>query len=131
MFRLYGSLIKAWNINVIIPVPLHKKRRRQRGYNQAEIIARHLGKICEVTVNEKAVKRVKHTKAMKELNDKERKHNLKNAFQVTKYWQQEKNVLLIDDIYTTGSTINSISELLKEEGAEKVMFFTISIGQGF
>ena len=131
LFRLYGDKLKAWDIDVIIPIPLHKKRKKKRGYNQAEILAKHLGELSGIRVETKAVVRVKNTKPQKELTDKERSKNLNNAFQVTKYWKGEKRVLLIDDIYTTGNTIDAVSKVLKEKGAEKVMFFTISIGQGF
>jgi len=131
LFRLYGDELKAWDIDVIIPIPLHKKKRRKRGYNQAEILAKHLGKLSGIRVDTKAVVRVKNTKPQKELSDKERRKNLEKAFQVTKYWKREKHVLLIDDIYTTGNKIDAVSKVLKEKGAEKVMFFTISIGQGF
>lgn len=129
--RLYGHHIREWGIDIIIPIPLHRKRRRKRGYNQAEILAVELGKRCNVEVNKKAVIRATNTRPQKELNDKARKKNVRSAFQVTKYWQKMKNVLLIDDIYTTGNTIDSVAQLLKEKGAEKVYFLTISIGQGF
>lgn len=131
LFRLYGKQIREWGIEVIIPVPLHRKKRRMRGYNQAEIVAEHLGKLTGIKVDTKSVIRRKYTKPQKELNDKERRKNLKDAFEVTKAWEKEKNVLLIDDIYTTGSTIDTIAEKLKNEGAQKVCFLTISIGQGF
>lgn len=131
MYRLYGHKLKEWGIQVIIPIPLHKKRRRKRGYNQAEIIAKHLGHLSGIPVDTKAVVRVQNTKPQKELNDKERKANLKDAFQIKKEWKSPENVLLIDDIYTTGNTIDSVAGLLKRNGAHKVCFLTISIGQGF
>lgn len=129
--RLYGHKLREWGIDVIIPIPLHPKRKRKRGYNQAELLAVELGKRCHIAVNKKAIVRVTNTKPQKELNDKERKRNLQHAFRTTKYWNEVKNVLLIDDIYTTGNTIDSVAQLLREKGAEKVYFLTISIGQGF
>lgn len=129
--RLYGHLLKEWQVDVIIPVPLHRKKLRKRGYNQAEIVAVHLGKMTGIPVNKDAVVRKKYTKPQKELNHKERRKNLKNAFVVKEYLGHAKNVLIIDDIYTTGSTIDTISEELKKTGVQKVWFFTISIGQGF
>lgn len=131
LWRLYGKLIKAWQIDVIVPVPLHWRRRRDRGYNQAEIIARHLGRLSGIPVNCKAIKRVRYTRPQKELNDKDRKKNLKEAFRVTRYWKKESKVLIIDDIYTTGNTIDSAAQELRKNGAEKIWFLTISIGQGF
>lgn len=131
LFRLYGELIRRWEIDAIIPVPLHWRRRRKRGYNQAEIIAKHLGKLANIPVDTKAVVRVRNTKPQKELSHKDRRRNLKNVFRVTKYWKRRKRVLVIDDIYTTGNTIDAVAKVLKEKGAHKVWFFTISIGQGF
>lgn len=130
-WRLYGSKLKEWDIDVIIPIPLHPKRRRKRGYNQSEILATELGKHCGIPVERKAVARVINTRPQKELNDKARKKNVEEAFCVTKYWKHARNVLLIDDIYTTGNTIDSVASILREKGAEKVYFLTISIGQGF
>lgn len=131
LFRLYADWIQKWKIDVIIPIPLHHRRQRKRGYNQAELVARHLGKLTHIRVDTKSVIRVHHTKPQKELSQKERQKNLKTAFRVTKRWKTGQNVLLIDDIYTTGSTINSVAKVLKEKGAHKVFFLTISIGQGF
>lgn len=129
--RLYGNKLREWGIDVIIPIPLHPKRRRKRGYNQAEILAEALGKRCKIPVDKKSLIRAVNTRPQKELNDKERKRNLSEAFRVTKHWKKAKNVLLIDDIYTTGNTIDSATRILREKGAEKVYFLTISIGQGF
>jgi ComF family protein len=130
-WRIYGDKLREWEIDVIIPIPLHRKRRRKRGYNQSEILAEELGKRCNVPVEHHSVVRVVNTRPQKELNDKERKKNLTQAFRVTNHWKKAKNVLLIDDIYTTGNTIDSVAQILKQKGAEKVYFLTISIGQGF
>lgn len=131
MYRLYGEKLAEWGIEVIIPVPLHKRRKRKRGYNQAEIIAKHLGRISGIPVETKAVARTHNTKPQKELNNKDRKKNLREAFRVSQAWNCPKNVLLVDDIYTTGNTIDAVARVLKEKGAYKVFFLTISIGQGF
>jgi len=129
--RLYGDKLREWGIEVIIPIPLHPKRRRKRGYNQAEILAKALGDRCKIPVDKESIIRGVNTRPQKELNDRERRKNLSKAFRVTKHWKKAKNVLLVDDIYTTGSTIDSVAQVLKENGAEKVYFLTISIGQGF
>lgn len=131
MARLYGTLVRAWGVEVIVPVPLHRKKKRLRGYNQAEIIARHLGTKLAIPVASDIVVRTRYTEPQKKLNDKERKKNLQHAFQVTEKLKNYKNILLIDDIYTTGSTMNEIARELKQAGVRKVWFFTISIGQGY
>lgn len=130
MYRLYKEKIRDWNVTCIIPIPLHRNRKRQRGYNQAEIIAKHLGKLMGIKVDTKAVERIQNTKPQKELGPKERRRSLQQAFRIKKGWKCERSVLLIDDIYTTGSTIDCVAKVLKGYGVSKVWFLTISIGQG-
>ena len=131
MARLYGNLIRFWGVEVIVPIPLHRRKKRLRGYNQAAVIAKQLGKIIGIPVDCNSIVRNRYTRPQKELNDKERKQNLKQAFSVTNKWKNYKRVLLIDDIYTTGSTIDTVAEELKKNGVQKVWFLTISIGQGY
>ena len=126
----FGRLIEKWEIGQIIPVPLHTRRRRQRGFNQAEEVARALGKNVGIPVSTKVVCRSRDTTPQKELSHKERSHNLHNAFEVSSKEQLNANVLVVDDIYTTGSTVNEMARVLKESGVRKVYFLTISIGQG-
>lgn len=131
LYRLYGEWIQSWKIDLIIPVPLHRNRRRKRGYNQAEIVAKHLGKLMNIPVDTKAVIRNKYTKPQKILDNKERRKNLKDAFEVRKPELKFRNILLIDDIYTTGSTIDEIAKILMRKRHNKIWFLTISIGQDF
>lgn len=131
MARNYGDLIRAWGVDVIVPIPLHRKKERSRGYNQAAIIAKQLGEIMGIPVDCKLLVRNRYTRPQKELNDKERKKNLNQAFSVTKRLGNDMSILLIDDIYTTGSTMDAAAEELKKNGVQKVWFLTISIGQGY
>lgn len=131
LWRSCEKAVRSWDIDVLIPIPLHKSRRRARGFNQAELIAVRLGEKLKIPVAADILVRVRKTKAQKELSDQERKINLKNAFQVVKNEVKSKNILLIDDIYTTGSTIDAASAVLLEAGAEKVYFLSISIGRGY
>ena len=130
MAQCYGDQIKRWGIQEIIPVPLHRRRQRRRGYNQAAILAEELGKLVHIPVNEKAIFRIRNTRPQKELDDAQRAGNLKGAFAVAGQEKVKPVVLVIDDIYTTGSTIQRVAKMLKTAGAEKVYFLTISIGQG-
>ena len=125
-----GDAVKQWKIEEIIPVPLHRSRQRIRGYNQAQILAEELGKRLDLPVNKDAVKRIQKTRPQKVLGSRDRIRNLKGAFGVTKSWIPKKCVLVIDDIYTTGNTIHRVAKVLKNAGAQKVYFLTISIGQG-
>ena len=85
----------------------------------------------KLPVDSKAIVRCKYTQPQKTLNDKQRKKNLKNAFRIRKSYPTEKNILVIDDIYTTGSTVDGVAKMFLEKGHNKVWFLTISIGQDF
>lgn len=124
-----GDTIRSWKIEAIVPVPLHRQRMEKRGYNQAEIIARELAEGLGLPMESRAVRRVLNTRPQKELDDKERRRNIRKAFVCTKLpW---KKVLVVDDIYTTGSTIDGVSLALKRAGVQEVYFLTIAIGTGF
>ena len=129
--QLKGHIIRSWQPDCIIPIPLHKSRYRRRGFNQAELIARELGKSTGIEVVNNLLIRTKNTKAQKTLNDKERAQNVKKAFQVRHNVVKYKKVLLIDDIYTTGTTIDACAKILKEAGVEKVYSVTLCIGRGY
>lgn len=131
MLQRYRDSIRRWNITTIIPIPLSKKRRRARGYNQAEILAKGLGKNLNIPVDCKNLIRVKDTRPQKQMDVRGRKKNLSHAFRWRGKEKIRGNVLLVDDIYTTGSTIDSAAAELKKAGAREVYFLTISIGQGY
>lgn len=134
MYRAFGKWIEKCCPDALIPVPIHKERYRKRGYNQAEVLARELGRCSGVPVLSEYLIRVKNTLPQKELSEKERVQNLKEAFYVRKMTQElYKNmncVIIIDDIYTTGSTMEACAKVLREEGIRTVYFLCISTGQG-
>ena len=127
----YEAIIKSWNADVLIPVPLHKSKLRKRGYNQAEIIANSIGKLLDIPVDSQLLNRNKKTLAQKELNDKERLKNLENAFNIGEKVVKYNKVILVDDIYTTGTTIDSCSKILIDAGVDKVYYISLCIGKGF
>lgn len=129
--RKYGTLLEEWGIDLIVPVPLHRKRRLQRGYNQAEVLAKELGRLTGIPVDCSAVIRKRDTQPQKVLDNKERRKNLYQGFSLRKEWDVPKRILVVDDIYTTGSTIEGVSRALCHNCVNKVWFFTISIGQDF
>lgn len=129
--RIYGDIISGYNADVIIPVPLFEKKLRTRGYNQSEIIARELGKIIDIPVDSEILIRTRDTRPQKELNDQERRNNLKNAFQVTKNVVEYKKIILLDDIYTTGATMDECSAALKRAGVEHIYPVCVCIGKGY
>lgn len=134
ILKKYRSTLLNWKPDIIIPIPLHLTKLRKRGYNQAALVAKELGKYLRVTVDIKGFRRVRGTVPQKGLNPAERRMNLEGAFSVREHLRaalKGKTVLLIDDIYTTGSTMDEAARTLKKEGAEKVFYLTISIGQGY
>ena len=127
----YEKWIRQKNVQLIVPVPLHKNRQKKRGYNQAELFARALGTRLNIPVCTNLLVRERNTVPQKELNDTERKNNLKNAFKITQNIVQLSCILLVDDIYTTGSTMDAIATVLKRAGYRDIYFICASIGKGF
>lgn len=113
------------NPDLIIPVPLHPKKLRQRGFNQSVILARAL--FDNKLVDHSILERVRNTAPQTGLNGKERRRNLKNAFQITdKKSVNNKKIVLVDDVFTTGTTVNECARILKRAGAKKVMVLTLA-----
>lgn len=127
----YTRWMKEKGIEAILPVPMYRWKEKERGYNQAAVFAAALAKRWKLPMEKKIVRRNRNTVPQKELNDVERKKNLSGAFEVIPEHRNYKRILLVDDIYTTGSTIDAVAAVLKEAGVEKVYFLCISIGEGF
>jgi len=130
MLKQMEATIREWNPEIIIPIPLHKRRKRKRGYNQSALLAKELSERLYIPFAENILIRNRYTEPQKKLGHVLRKRNLHNAFTVVKPVKMIKRVLLIDDIYTTGNTLNEAARKLKEAGIENVYFLTVSIGQG-
>lgn len=127
----YYSWIKRQGIEAIVPVPMYIWKKRRRGYNQAEVFAKRLGAQLQLPVECNLVKRTRNTRPQKELNDVGRKENLKKAFKIVASIVKYRKVLLVDDIYTTGSTMDAVTEVLLEAGVEEVYFICVCIGRGY
>lgn len=125
----YEKKLKEWKIGLILPIPLHWKRKRKRGYNQAEILARELGKRTGLAVCTDRLLRIRNTRPLKLFDRKERMEVLQGAFAVRSSSDFPENILLIDDIYTSGSTMEHAAGILKRAGVQNVYFLTVSIGQ--
>lgn len=123
--KIYGFLKKY---DIILSVPLYKKNARQRGYNQSELISRKIAKTTGIVLERNNLIKARETQKQSTLNKIEREKNVKNAFQV-KNGDKIKNrkIILFDDIYTTGSTANECSKILKEEGAKEIAVMTLAI----
>lgn len=129
-YRLHGEKLRLLQADAIIPVPLHKNRYRKRGYNQAEEFAKELSLLLNVPVKRDLVKRVKSTKALKNLDVAGRQNNLKKAFLIMQNDVKLKTIILVDDIYTTGATLDEISRVCKESGVENIYSLTVAVGNG-
>ena len=113
--------------SLLLPVPLHIKRLRDRGFNQSLLLAKEMGKKYKLPVNFSLLKRCKFTLTQTGLNKAEREKNIKGAFVVTdKKKVAGENIILIDDVYTTGATINECAKVLLKAGAQKVAVLTLS-----
>ncbi len=117
--------------DVIIPVPTGRQREKKRGYNQAELLAKRLGKRWSVDVDTVSLCRKKETKPLRSLTPAEREAALADAFGVEKNCRHRiegKTILLIDDIYTTGATADACSRALLQAGAKDVYFLSLASG---
>lgn len=115
------------NIDTIVPVPLHRKRKRKRGYNQSALISRAISQNINVPVDEVNLQRVKNTKSQTKLNFAQRLENVIDAFHVKDTKKiKGKTILLIDDVITTGSTINACAKQLILSNAKEVFALSVA-----
>lgn len=124
----FKSYVEAANIKYIIPVPLHKSKLKSRGFNQSELLAKELSKYLNIPVETNYLKRVKNTRDQKGLTREERLHNLDLAFLSKKFSTDIDNILLIDDVYTTGTTIEKCAQALKMSGGKNIYFLAVCTG---
>ena len=127
--KLLGRKLKGLGIEAIVPVPMYPAKERKRGYNQAEVYARAVSAHLHIPVFRDAVRRVRNTAPMKELDARGRRNNLKKAFIVSQNDVKFKCILIVDDIYTTGSTIDEIAHEFRMAGVQKIYCLTLAIGQ--
>ncbi len=124
------SLPKLPKQSVFVPIPLHPSRRRIRGFNQAEMIARVLSKRFDIPIRTDILKRVRKTVPQVDMKNREdRLNNMKDVFRVNKeaiQSVQQHIIILVDDVYTTGATIQSACEALKRAGVKRVWGLTIA-----
>lgn len=115
------------NMDFIIPVPLYKKDYKKRGYNQTEILSKYISKILKICYNDKILFKTRKTRKQHNLNQKERKENLIDCFEVLQPEKVKgKNILLCDDVITTGSTLNECAKILKEFGAKQIIVLVVA-----
>ena len=126
----FGEKKEMWKAQALVPVPMYKRKEKKRGYNQAELIAKALSKYWGIPVNTNLVIRSKNTRPMKEIVGTDRQNNLKKAFKLGTNDVKLSTIIIIDDIYTTGSTIDAVAGICRRAGIENIYFLTVSIGYG-
>jgi ComF family protein len=130
--ELAEVLVREWLLSIphrdelsqfdlLIPVPIHPARRRGRGFNQSERLAKELGRVLDLPVAEEQMLRVVNTPSQTELDREDRWHSVRDAFRLHQgQWVQGKRILLVDDLATSGATLKALSLLLRESGAAEV-----------
>ncbi len=142
MVRAGGRCLEAWRPEVIVPIPMHWKKRAARGYNQSELLAVRIGRLTGIPCDRKLLRCVRYTGVQKELGRGERLRNLKGSFEARQSGEHRKifentadsgipsRVLLIDDVYTTGSTMDEAARALRAVGVRQIFFLVLCTGQG-
>lgn len=118
--------------DIILSVPLHRKKERKRGYNQARLIAKQLGKLLGIMESDRLLVRTKNTDSQSLLNRMDRLENVKDAFMVTDAkFLEGKSVLIVDDILTTGTTLNECCKALKKAGTGIITAAVVATGRKY
>ena len=125
-----GDFVRRIGPDALVPIPLHRKRLAARGYNQAELFARAIGERLGVPVCTGWLVREKNTRPLKYENPQERQNNLKKAFNITQNDVKLEKIVIVDDIYTTGSTMDEVSGVLKAAGVKEIYFIALACGTG-
>jgi competence protein ComFC len=115
-------------LTIIIPVPLHNRRQRWRGFNQAEAIAKVVAQNFNLEINSQNLIRIKHRQAQSKLNEQQRLSNVANCFSWRGKNLARTDIVLVDDVITTGATLNECAKVLKQNGAGQVWGLVVAKG---
>jgi len=119
---------QSWNINLIIPIPLHHLKKAERGFNQSYYIAKGISSQTSIAIKSNVMKRMRFTQSQTTMTLKEREENVEGAFKVRKTDNVKgKNILLVDDVMTTGATINECGKVLLDAGANCIYAATVAL----
>lgn len=120
----------AWDVDLIVPVPMHANKLAQRGYNQSGLLAESLAAAADLPCTPDVVRRVHYRRAQVGLNARERQENVADAFSAVGQGAMGKRVLVVDDVYTTGATLAACAAALHQAGAAAVYGLTVSTASG-
>jgi ComF family protein len=125
--RLAGLLAEAGPVDLIIPVPLDRRRERQRGFNQAALVAAEIGRLSGIPLDDRALRRIRATEGQTGLTHNQRRLNVRGAFQVRhREAVAGRNIALIDDVITTGATASACALTLQRAGAARVAVLALA-----
>lgn len=133
LVRFHGAEIAGWRAEAVLPVPIHRRKKWFRGYNQAAVLADKLGELLNLPVLSDVLLRTRFTKPQKGLDSRQRAANVAGAFALKngaeKALRSLRRVLLVDDIYTTGATLEACGDILCKAGIQEVYFVCLCIGK--
>lgn len=123
-------MLPRWRPDCLVPVPMHPKKRAERGFDQAALLAEELGRRCGVEVRKDLLVRTRYTGASRKLGRSSRRKNLRGVFAVPQGVEIPDRAVLVDDIYTSGTTIDEAAYALQKAGVRHIFFLTVCIGRG-
>lgn len=127
MARGCEEFLVSFRAEMIIPVPLHPRRLRWRGFNQSVLLGRQISRVYEIPLDPFALRRVKDTPPQTQLTEEDRRRNMRGAFTLSRQTSiKSKRLLLVDDVYTSGATVNECSRVLKRGGARAVYVLALA-----
>ena len=128
--NMQKSFEKLKKYDIIIVVPISKQRKRERGYNQTYLVAKELAKIIKIPISQKAICKIKNTVPQSSLNKKEREQNPKGVYKSNNIKKlNNKKILILDDIYTTGNTVNECAKTLTQKGIKRENIGVLTIAK--
>ena len=125
LVHAHGRFLQQIHADGIVPVPMHRRKKKERGFDQCDLLARRLADLTGLPVLDGVLERVRYTRPQKGLHAAERRANLHNAFAVRDLPADIRCVILLDDIFTTGATLNEAARTLRMAGAEHVYVLTV------
>lgn len=117
-------------VDLVLPIPLHPERERERGYNQTVLLMREFCRRLNLTPDARALSRIRYTRPQVELGSRERLHNVRGAFRADRRKVTQKRILLLDDVCTTGATLGAAAEALLDAGAQSVSAYVLARAVG-
>lgn len=124
------SFEKLKKYDIILIVPISNKRKKERGYNQSELLAKEIAKIISVKIEKNKILKIKNTLPQSTLNKIQREENVKGVYKAIQIEKiRNKKILIFDDIYTTGNTVNECAKVLVEKGIKRENIGVLTIAK--